>query len=237
MQEEFRSRKVNNSALELAISKQRLGRYCHNRDYNIEDAVAIYLWNCRLAEAFNFSTHVCEIVVRNSIQKSLRVRFANPWFEQYAFLSLLDRKHQDDLSRTISEEKELHKSRMSDDHIVSSLSFGFWEHLTTKRFDRTLWLRGIKHSFPNAFKVGLTIRAVNARIQTARQWRNRVAHHRALFDREPDRKFEERVALIGWTCEDAALWVRQNSTVLAVLQECPAPLGAIQSRMPDSKLG
>ena len=228
MQEVFPSRQVNKSAVELAITKQRPSRYCHNLDYNIEDAVNIYLWNCRLAEAFNFPLHMCEIIIRNSIQRSLRVRFANPWFEQDAFLSLLDRKHRDDLSRTVSEEREMHNIRMSDDHVVSSLSFGFWEHLTTKRFDRTLWLRGIKHSFPNAFKVGLTIRAVNARIQTARQWRNRVAHHRTLFDREPDRKFEEIVALIGWICEDTALWVRENSTVLAVLHERPAPSG-IQS--------
>jgi hypothetical protein len=150
MQEKIPSKILNKHALELVITKQRLGRFSANNPYSLDWAIEIYLWNCRLSQAFIFPLHVCEVACRNAIQAGLRVRFNNPWFEQSAFLSLLDGRQASQLSHIVSEERGLHKAKMSDDHIVSSLHFGFWEHLTTKRFDRTLWLRGIKHNFPNA---------------------------------------------------------------------------------------
>lgn len=211
---EFRS-------VEAALKPPRLGRYMDRPGYDRDRAVAIYLWNCELSESFHFPLHIAEVVCRNSIQTGLRVRFKNPWFEQVEFTRLLDRRQADHLSTVVGEERTQHDKKLSDDHVVSSLTFGFWEHLTTKRFDRTLWLRGIKHNFPNAFKNGLVIHDVNEQIRRVRQWRNRIAHHRAIFDKDPARKFEAALTLIEWSCADTANWVRELSSVPALLARGP----------------
>lgn len=207
------------AAVELNLTRQRLARFSGPAPYHRDRAVEIYLWNCRLAQAFMFPLHICEVTTRNAIQGGLRVRFIKPWYEQETFKSLLDHRNRDDLERTVIEEKKLHRELLTDDHIVSSLTFGFWGHLTTKRLDRALWNRGTKHNFPNAFSKGLTIRDVSKQIQMVRQWRNRVMHHRALFDKEPERKLAGILTLIEWRCERTAAWVREHEQVSAVLAE------------------
>jgi hypothetical protein len=184
----------------------------------------VYLWNCRLAAAFCFPLHIAEIVCRNAIQGTLQARLKSPWYSQTVFLELLDSHHRRQLDDVVEREQVQHESALTDDHIVSSLTFGFWEHLTPKRFDRLLWLRGIKHPFPNAYNEGLKIRQIGARLQTVRQWRNRVFHHRILFDRNPDQKFEDVVMLIGWICQDTAEWVWKSSEVHNLLLRRPAVL-------------
>jgi len=215
---------ANHAATEGALSKQRLSRFSLGGIIDSKKSIELYLWNCRLCAEFIISLHFAEVVTRNSIQKALHVRIKNPWFEDEVFLRLLDQKQKEHLESVINNERAQHKNSMSDDHVVSSLNFGFWDHLTTKRFDRLLWLRGIKHNFPNAFSKGLTIRDINRKIQTVRQWRNRIAHHRAIFDMEPERKFDETIELIGFACADTADMVKTNSRVLEVLASPPFKL-------------
>lgn len=221
MQEKNAAGQFEFPSVEAAIRPPRLGRFMVTAGYDREQAIKMYLWNCELSEAFQFSLHMAEIVCRNAVQKTLRVRLSNPWYEQPEFLRLLDARQADHLRAVIGEEREQHDKRMSDDHIVSSPHFGFWDHLTTKRFERTLWLRGIKHNFPNAHAATLTLRDVNELIQRVRRWRNRIAHHRAIFDKEPERKHDEALRLIEWCCSDTAAWVRALSPVPEVLARRP----------------
>jgi hypothetical protein len=221
MQEKNANGNFQFQSIEAALKPARLGRYMPAAGYDREQAIKIYLWNCELSEAFQFPLHIAEVVCRNSIQKTLQVRLPNPWYEQTEFTRLLDPKQRDHLKAVVGEEREQHEKRMSDDHIVSSVQFGFWDHLTTKRFARTLWLRGIKHNFPNAYARNLTLADVNELIQRVRRWRNRIAHHRAIFDKDPARKYEETVRLIEWTCKDTADWVRALSTVEDALARSP----------------
>jgi hypothetical protein len=221
MQEKNARGRFNVKSIETAINPLRLGRYMAAAGYDREKAISIYLWNCELSSAFIFPLHIAEVVCRNAIQKGLRVRFSNPWYEQKAFLQLLDNRQADHLREIIGEERGQHDKKMTDDHVVSSLQFGFWDHLTTKRFDRTLWAYGTKHNFPNAFKELKSIRDVNDMIQRVRRWRNRIAHHRAIFDKDPERKFDETITLIRWCCADTADWTCQLSSVRDVLRRTP----------------
>lgn len=211
------------SAVESAIHKSRLARYCPGKTYDREISISVYLWNCQLSEAFQFPLHVAEISCRNAIQKGLRARFRNPWYSQVEFTRLLDDRNREHLRSVLDDEKEQHATRMNDDHVVSSLNFGFWDHLTTKRFERTLWLRGIKHNFPNAHADNLTRQDVNDLIQRVRRWRNRIAHHRAIFDKAPERKLTETLTLIEWVCSDTAQWVRDLTGVPEILKRSPIP--------------
>lgn len=214
-------------ALEKSLNRLRLQRHLREIAYDTQQALEVYLWNCRLAAAFCFPLHIAEIVCRNAVQSTLRARLKSPWYSQPVFIDLLDVHHKRNLIDVVEREHIQHGSALTDDHIVASLTFGFWEHLATKRFDRLLWLRGIKHPFPNAYSDGLTIRDIGARLQTVRQWRNRVFHHRVLFDRKPDEKFEDVVMMIGWVCRDTAEWVWRNSDVDNLLRNPPPVLQSL----------
>ena len=210
---------INILSVESVISGTRLSRFSRQGFYNSEQSLDIYLWNCRLCAEFIMPLHFAEISIRNAIQKALRNRLSNVWYNDQTFFKLLDAKQQSHLCLIIKQEKNKHS--MSDDHLVSALNFGFWDHLTTKRFERLLWSKGIKHNFPNAYVQNLTLREVNALIQTVRQWRNRIAHHRAIFDKDPAKKFEQTISLIHYVCSDTALMVRSQSGLLEVLANPP----------------
>jgi len=109
---------------------------------------------------------------------------------------------------------------MTAHHLVSELSFGFWQHLLTKRFQRVLWPRGMSDTFPN-LPVTMGRQDVHDRVETIRKWRNRIAHHKPVFDQGPMRKHQETIQMIRWVCQETADWVTANSKVTAAIDLRP----------------
>ncbi len=220
-QDKMSTKSVIVLAVETTISKPRLARFSMKGLYNSEQSLEIYLWNCRLSAEFLMPLHFAEISIRNAIQKALHNRLSDVWYNDQTFLKLLDTKQRSHLILILEQEKDRRHHSMSDDYLISDLDFGFWDHLTTKRFARLLWSKGIKHNFPNAYKRNLRLGDVSALIQTVRQWRNRIAHHRAIFDKDPAKKFEQTISLIHYVCADTAAMVRSQSGLLDVLANPP----------------
>jgi hypothetical protein len=50
-------------------------------------------------------------------------------------------------------------------------------------------------------------------IESVRRWRNRIAHHQAIFDKGPVRKHNDALELIRWVCGDTGGWVAGSSEV------------------------
>ena len=105
---------------------------------------------------------------------------------------------------------------MTAHHVVSALTFGFWEHLVTKRFERYLWSRGLRATFQGAPKEK-TFEDLHALIESVRRWRNRIAHHRAIFDKGPMRKYQDTLELISWACPTTTAYVAASSKLPAAL--------------------
>lgn len=200
-------------AIEKAIHSDRLKRYRDGGEYDPTAALVLYLWNARLCESFYFPLQVAEIVVRNAIHNAVVHRYGDDWWSNAHFIGELKRKYQDDLSMAIADERAKHGKNLTKHHIVSVLSFGFWQNLTTTRFRHLLWKRGLKHQFPNApvLPVMTTVQDLHDKIQLVRQWRNRVAHHQAIFDKQPDVKHQEVILLVDWVCKDTAAFVSRLS--------------------------
>jgi hypothetical protein len=211
-------------AIENAIYNQRLARYAIVAGTTDKTVLfRFYLWNCALCEAFYFPLQIAEIITRNAIHKALLDRLGDRWFENSTFLSLLDKKSRSDLRASVRREIKQHKSATTGHHVCSDLAFGFWEHLTTKRFERLLWNRGLQESFPQAPPSATPHKELHALIESARQLRNRIAHHKAIFDKSPSRKYQDVLTLIRWVCNDTADWVTSVSTVQAVINARPDP--------------
>lgn len=207
-------------AIEKTLESERLRKYIAVAGEDKAKLFRFYVWNCALSEAFYLPLQFAEIVCRNAIHRALLDRIGERWFEHATFLNLLGGRYRSELESCLNEEKTQHGNAVTGHHVCSALSFGFWEHLTTKRFARMLWKWNIRHNFPQA-PLNATLEDLHALIETVRRWRNRIAHHRTIFDKSPSRKLQDVLRLTRWVCEDTADWIGMINQVQAVINERP----------------
>jgi len=209
-------------AVIAAMHDDRIDRYMPAASGSQEDAFRLYLWNCALCEAFYLPLHIAEIAVRNTIHNRLTERLGEQWFDHQLFKNILGDRQYDDLEDAVEDERNRHGLLMNRHHLVSSLSFGFWQHLLTNRFERLLWPRGMKDAFPN-LPNAMERKDVHDRLEIIRKWRNRIAHHKAIFDQGPSRKFQETLQLVRWVSHDVADWLTSASKVTEAIDLRPVP--------------
>lgn len=203
-----------------AFQDERIERYLPAADKSLEDAFRLYLWNCALCEAFYVPLQVGEIVCRNAIHKRLLERWGDKWFEHPSLGSRLSMSGRDELDHVLMEERAQHGARFNAHHLVSGLSFGFWQHMLTKRYDRPLWDTGLRTSFP-LLPRAMGRQEVHDRIESIRRWRNRIAHHKAIFDKAPSAKYQETLQFIRWVSDEVADWLASASKVTAAIDLRP----------------
>lgn len=210
-------------AIEISVNRLRLRRYQHEGKYVLGEALQLYYWNSELCEAFYFPLQMAEVLTRNAMHEALRHRYGDSWFLEAKFINELPGRFREELTGTLKSENSRHGSAITAHHIVSGLTFGFWQHLTTTSFRHLLWRggnNGLAHQFPNAER-GASIQTLHDKIQRVRQWRNRIAHHKAIFDKDPLGKYAEILSLIGWMCADSSTLVARLCRVEAVHSKKP----------------
>ncbi|MBV1705809.1 MAG: hypothetical protein KGQ37_01225 [Hyphomicrobiales bacterium] len=209
------------NTIELAMQKERLLRYMPAAGSSKSDAFKLYSWNCALGEAFYISLHFSEIVCRNAINRRLIQRLGDRWFENPTFKSILAERFKNELDGAIRDETARHGAGFTVHHIVSAMTFAFWQHLLTKRFERQLWSGGIQKAFPHAPN-SVTRENLYLLVESVRRWRNRIAHHQAVFDKGPMKKHQEALRLIMWACLDTGDWIASVSKVPVAISLRPA---------------
>jgi Abi-like protein len=215
-------------AIETALSADRIGRYLGPASLDRKLAFRYYLWNCELCEAFYFPFHIAEVVCRNAISSALIFHYGNNWFESQPLKNSMRADYSRDLEAAVAEERAQHDAAMTSHHVTSALSFGFWDHLTTQRFEMLLWKRGITHNFRSS-PLGTKLSELNLLIQSIRNFRNRIAHHKAIFDKAPASTHADALKLIGWVCPTTQSWVAANSRVVTLLAQRPQQIAAGQA--------
>lgn len=204
-----------------AMHSDRIDRYLPAAGSNQQDAFGLYLWNCALCEAFYLPLHIAEVACRNAIHIRLCNRLGDEWFDHPTFNRILSDRQREHLEATLRDERIQHGANFTEHHLVSSLMFGFWEHLLTKRFERLLWGSLLREAFPN-LPNALTRHDLQTRVESIRRWRNRIAHHRAIFDKGPTAKAQETVQLVRWISHDVADWLTTASKVATAIALRPA---------------
>lgn len=208
------------AAILSALHDDRIDRFLPAAAGSREDAFRLYCWNCTICEAFYISLHFAEIAVRNAINSHLIDRLGEHWFENRALIGSLEPKRKADLDSLLIAERRKHGTGMTCHHLVSELSFGFWQHLLTKRFGRIVWAPGINSAFPN-LPNSFNRQDVHDRVEVIRKWRNRVFHHKPIFDRGPSARHQDALELIRWVSHHLADWVTVASQVTVAIQLRP----------------
>lgn len=210
---------TDQTLLTLGLSDPRLQRFAAAAK---DDGVAredTYLWNLALAESFHLPLHMAEVTCRNTIHSALL--FRDPaWHKNRIFRQELSATLLRDLDQAVADETDKHGDAMTCHHLVSALSFGFWQYLATDKMKRLLFPKGIKKNFKGAPDDAKPPDLYNL-IESVRLWRNRIAHHNAIFDKGPASKYQDALKLISWTSVDLGNWVSKRCKVNQVINNRP----------------
>jgi hypothetical protein len=206
--------------LEYSLSSGRLDRYMISANNDRLLALKLYVWNANVCEAFYVPLKFAEVITRNAVLPTITAKYGQNWYLKRAFTGQLMPEPEAQLNRAIRDEAKQHGPAMTGAHVASGLNFGFWDHLTTKRYDHLLWKNGIHQSFPNAPPAAKREDLRN-KIERVRLWRNRIAHYKSIFDKNPVQKHNEILELIGWVCQPTRDFVKTLSRVTKVIGDRP----------------
>ena len=220
MQHPFSCLPATYDGIEQTLSPGRVGRYMLAANGDKQLALRLYVWNAELCQSLYLPIQIAEIAARNAIHNVLQKRYPPDWSQSSSFISTLSEKLSKELSDARRKEQEQHGLHLKIDHIVSALSFGFWISLTTRYYYHILWKPSIRLGFPYAPR-GITLDDINTSLSKLRTFRNRIAHHNAIFDKGPISQFQNVQKILSWICPETQWFVTHLASVSRVINDRP----------------
>jgi hypothetical protein len=229
---------ISLAALERAFSPQRLLAYRDPADRDAADGVARYLWNLALVGAMQPVLHTLEVTFRNEVHRAAAKITATRGFAHDRIPSWLDAKPtmlMEHEQRKVENAKDLLGSdarSQTEGHLIAKLDFGFWVALCRHSYDDwrssgpRLWPRALEYSFRWRPAHITTRSQLHRRFDAIRDFRNRVAHHEPIWDRDYLNQHEYIIESLSWMSPKLAGAVRVMSSAAAVYNEGPAAFRA-----------
>lgn len=203
--------------LEAKLSTPRMARYLDHCQGQEDRAAQAYLHNMRIAESLVSLFHVIEVGLRNAIQKEMEFEYRRKdWYET------LNAPGNSDLQRSYlkvaNAKRELQRrgTKLTADNIVAELSFGFW----TSLFNRGAFaqvskpLMKVFHHCPKNARNQAVIRA---RLNKARDLRNRCFHHEPLLWMNVCEIHRDTIEIVRWIDPALCDWITEHDRLPASL--------------------
>jgi hypothetical protein len=204
------------------LGRPRFQRYLDARGGCYADAVSLYEWNVKVSATFlEILCHV-EVLLRNAIdrefpatepQASLSILDAEVWLCDPAILTVESRQKVDEAISRLHRERK----RPTRDRVIASLSFGFWHALFSGAYEE-LWRSTIFRAFSHGQG---SRREVANLIGPILHFRNRIAHHEAIFFSNLERQHARILRLAGLIDPEAERYIAAQSRVEKLLLEKP----------------
>lgn len=210
------------AAIERTFAPPRLARYLPAAGGDRNLALRLYVWNARICEAVYLPIQSAEVASRNAIHMPVERRFSATWYINPKFINILPDQLKAELSETVRKETKKRGAFLNKDHVIASLSFGFWCRLMTRAYDKHLWANGIRQSFPGAGQADGR-ESIYQALEAMRKFRNDVMHHVAIFDRGPQNEFQNVLHIIRLVCPETCWLVTHLSRVSQVINDRPTP--------------
>lgn len=167
---------------ERAFSAARLKKYLTACGGDTAKALILYRQNVKLCQKFYGMLNIFEVILRNAINEHYKAYFNDSdWIRsQLAPGRMLSQHPQKSVVDKIIADLTA-VGRYTNDRVVSSVTFGFWTYLFTKKPFR-LGGQSLLKIFP-AKTTGLGQRAIYNELMAVKNFRNRIAHHEPIcFD-------------------------------------------------------
>jgi Abi-like protein len=187
-----------------------------------ERAVALYRWNAEVSAAFLELICHLEVMMRNAIDRQfpptdpaapLSILSADVWLCDPAILTDESReKVNDAIARLQRGRKPPTRAR-----VVAALSFGFWQALFSSVYE-DLWRERLAKAFPHG---GGRRREIANLSGPVLHFRNRIAHHEAIFSSNLHRQHGRILELARRIDEEAKGYLVSLSRIEQLLREKP----------------
>jgi hypothetical protein len=204
---------------ERLFSRERMSTYVASSKGRFDHAVGLYRWNASVTAGFWEPIGHLEVALRNALSTQLAVRHRRldreaTWLDDPEHE--LGERARDDIAAARARVRRKGKSA-SDGQTVSELNFGFWRFLIARRLTG-LW-PDLADAFPHA--PDRKRETVEAPISRLHDFRNRLAHHQRIWNRDPNERYEDLLLVAGYIDPDFPSWIEETSLVPRLLPHAP----------------
>lgn len=199
---------INIDAIRTSISLPRISTYDNSVSMDLSQSLSLYAWNAGVSGSFLYPLHLCEIVIRNSVSEALTAQYGDLWVWNESFVNSLTSKLKNDLLSARG-----NKPPSTIGKIIPELNFNFWQKMFTSRHDSRIWINHLETVLPN-INTDLSIqenrKLIYQNLDKVRLFRNRIAHHEPIFNRQLLEDYNSILELIRLRCNDTADWLESN---------------------------
>ena len=218
------------------LSAARFAPYLEASGNDVEGALELYRWNVALGQFLMRDISYFEVALRNAYNDVMEARWdgAEHWLLDDAspvrrpVVRRSGRGSADVNRKIIDVAASGLPDGFSSDDLVSSLTLGFWVHLTDRSREAVIWRTGLYAAWPK----GTRRAELQDRLDGILRVRNRIAHNERLFNPSraqlsPVRANADARELLGQLCPEAAAYAQgpDAETIEGFLSLNPAPVG------------
>jgi len=169
-------------------------------------ALDLYAWNIRAGAALYPFLQVNEVALRNAVHRALVSQFGAEWPYSQGFLRALPRPERETFEHGRRKlERTLRMPRATTGDMVAAQTYWFWVALLTARFEQRVWTREFAASFPFA-PPRISREIVQARADSIRRLRNRIAHWEPLLDYDLLGAHQRVASMVRWISPATETW-------------------------------
>jgi Abi-like protein len=204
------------------ISESRFGSYLEATEGTYDRAVALYNWNAEISAAFLEVLCHLEVLFRNAIDRqfpdsdptaALSILRADCWLSDPALLTSDSREKVNDAIARL----ERVGKRPTRGRVIASLSFGFWHALFAGVYE-DLWRARLASGFPHGNGRRRQVAGLAGQLL---HFRNRIAHHEAIFPANLGNRHDEVLELARLIDAEAGAYIGALSRVPVLLTRRP----------------
>lgn len=216
------------------LTPGRFAKYLRAAGGDPQLGLALYEWNSEIASAFLRDLGHLEVAVRNAYDRALLTHPAvlhGEWLTGQSCDALFpphigsdkNGQPQDKNATPRANVKVARKHSGFDQSVVprgkavAELMFGFWSYLTDDLHEKSLWVPALH----TAYLPGADRSRLHASLSALRDFRNRVAHHESVFDRQPENHRRHIVFVARHLSPELHQHLAQHSRLPAILAARP----------------
>jgi hypothetical protein len=204
------------------LGEARFRSYLNASESHHDRAVFLYNWNAEISAAFLEVIYHLEVLMRNAIDRqfpatdpaaSLSILVPNVWLCDTTVLTDESRER---VNEAIGRLQRGNK-RPTRGRVIASLSFGFWQALFSAVYE-DLWRASLSRAFPNG---NGKRREIANLVGPILHFRNRIAHHEAIFSSDLGGQHARILKLAGTIDAEAPTYIASLSRVEKLMLEMP----------------
>jgi hypothetical protein len=199
----------------FVLSNERMSMYERIAQRRYSDPLYLYRLNAEISASFHFPLEICEITLRNAVDRLLSATFTDDWHVNPQFQRIIGEYHRGKLLDSVKKNTDktgvVLKSK-----VIADLSLGFWVKLLSPNY-ASIWkdlfydcFANYKALNPSSVKPENALNALYNQLSKIKDFRNRIAHYEPIIHNNLQAEYNRILNVIHYIDADCACWVQEN---------------------------